>query len=210
MNYCLNFVGESGRAEDVWEANFDSEHAAICWMWIAGGTWAVCRSWSFMELWCRRCSNGQGAGCPRFSAGATACCIARVPASVLKRARKPHQAQRRRPLVLIVERNAFVAMAHHGMVTAAGCLVGATFSEYASAGRWLRLHSPDAVILDIEIQDRGCAELARRLLLQAVPVVAVSSGLVKTAAGGGALRSIPWLQKPVTSAGLQLALRSMI
>ena len=67
MNFQLTFLDDARHAREVWEADFEAEHTAICWMWIVGGVWALKRDWSMMELWCRRCRPGRVATCPRSS-----------------------------------------------------------------------------------------------------------------------------------------------
>jgi hypothetical protein len=37
----LSFLDDARRIQDVWKADFESEHTAICWMWIVGGVWAL-------------------------------------------------------------------------------------------------------------------------------------------------------------------------
>lgn len=112
MNYQLTFLDDSRRVQDVWEANFETEHTAICWMWLAGGACALHDDWSMMELWCRRCCAGQVKECPRAPSGREDCYIAWVPASVLRQSGKSEQHRRARPLIRIVERDEFIATSH--------------------------------------------------------------------------------------------------
>ena len=211
MNFHLSFLDDERRVKEVWEADFETEHTAICWMWMVGGVRALKHDWSTMELMCRRCSAGQVADCPRVSCGTQECCIARVPARVLRPTSKAERPQpRARPLILIVERDDITATSHESIVLDAGFSVGASWSNYASAGKWLSAHSPDAAILDVKLQDKSCVELAKKLSEREIPFLAVSGYSAGTPGLNRIFRSVPWLEKPVTTAGLHLALRSIL
>ena len=117
---------------------------------------------------------------------------------------------RARPLILIVERDDITATSHESIVLDAGFSVGASWSNYASAGKWLSAHSPDAAILDVRLQDKSCVELAKKLSEREIPFLAVSGYSAGTPGLNRIFRSVPWLEKPVTTAGLHLALRSIL
>jgi CheY-like chemotaxis protein len=211
VNFCLSFLDYTGRVQDEWKANFETEHTAICWMWMVGGVWALKHDWSVMELWCRRCCTGRVATCPRASPGSKECCIARVPARVLRPSNKSERQQlRATPIILIVERDDVSAASHESIVLDAGFSVGASWSNCASAEKWLSAHSPDAAILDVKLQDKSCIELANKLSAREIPFLAVSGYSADTPGVNRIFRSAPWLEKPVTSAGLHLALRSIL
>jgi CheY-like chemotaxis protein len=195
----------------VWEANFETEHTAICWMWMVGGVWALKYDWSVMELRCRRCCPRRAAVCPRTPANNKECCIARIPARFLRPSCKSERQQPRAvPHILIVERDDVIAASHESMVFDAGYSVDASWSNYISAGKWLSAHSPDAAILDVKLQDRFCIALVKKLTAREIPFLAVSGCSADTPGVDRIFRSAPWLEKPVTSAGLQLALRSIL
>ncbi len=109
---------------------------------------------------------------------------------------------------LIVERNDVCAASHESIVLDAGFSVGAFWSNYASAEKWLSAHSPDAAILDIKLQDKSCVELAKKLSARDIPFLAVAGYSADTPGVNRIFWSAPWLEKPVTSAGLHLALCS--
>ena len=211
VNFCLSFLDDTGRVQDEWKANFETEHTAICWMWMVGGVWALKHDWTSMELWCRRCSAERVATCPRASSGSKECCIARVPARVLRPSNKSERPQpRSTPIILIVERDDVSAASHESIVLDAGFSVAASWSNYASAEKWLSAHSPDAAILDVKLQDKSCVELANKLSAREIPFLAVSGYSAGTPGVNRIFRSAPWLEKPITSAGLYLALRSIL
>jgi hypothetical protein len=208
VNYHLSFLDGGQNVQEVWEADFAAEHTAISWMWIAGGLWAQHSEWSTMELRCRRCEAGRLA-CPRALSADRGCCIARVPASALKQGSCSQERLRASPVILIVEPDAFSSRFHEDMVTAAGCSA-VTFADCASAGTWLMSNSPDAAIIDVKPTDKGCGELARRLSLREIPILVVSNCAAASRGVDPIFQPIPWFEKPLTSAGFQLALRSML
>ena len=211
MNFHLSFLDESRHIQDVWEANFESEHTAICWMWMVGGVWALKYDWSLMELRCRRCCSTRVAVCPRVPADKKECCIARIPARFLRPSGKSERRQPREvPHILIVERDDALAASHESLVHDAGYSVGASWSNYISAGKWLNAHNPDAAILDVKLQDRFCLALAKKLSARHIPFLAVSGWPADTPGVDRIFQSATWLEKPVTYAGLQLALRSIL
>jgi CheY-like chemotaxis protein len=209
MNYQLSFFDDAPGAQDVWEANFSAEHMAICWMWLAGGMWAQQSGWSTMELWCRRCADGR-IPCPRAqSAAGGRCCIARIPAAALRQDPALLARHRARPIVLILERDCFSAAIHKQIITAAGCSA-VSVADCASAGKWLSANNPDAAIIDVKPADKSCTELASKLAQREIPFLAVSHYSAASPGIDQIFQAIVWLAKPVASAGLQLALRSML
>jgi hypothetical protein len=211
MNFHLSFSDGAERVQDVWEANFEAEHTAICWMWMVGGVWALKRDWSTMELSCERCSTIPIAACPRASTGNKECRIARVPAEVLRPSSKSERRQPRTiPIVLIVERDDVIATSYESTVLDAGFCVGACWPDYASAGKWLSAHTPDTAILDVKPQDKTCVALAEKLSAREIPFLALSNYPAGTPGLNRIFQSVPWLEKPVTPTGLQLALRSIL
>ena len=169
MNYQLSFLDNQHHIHDVWQANFESEHTAICWMWIVGGV--LKHDWSIMELWCRRCRTARVDQCPRSSSVPRECCIAPIPAKDLRPSCKSERQQpRARPIILIVERDDVLATSHESSVVDAGFSVGASWPDSSSAGRWLNAHNPDAAILDVKLQDKACVELAEKLTCVKYPL----------------------------------------
>jgi phosphoribosylcarboxyaminoimidazole (NCAIR) mutase len=60
------------------------------------------------------------------------------------------------------------------------------------------------------LQDRSCVELAKKLSAREIPFLAVAGYSADMPGVNRIFRSAPWLEKPVTSAGLHLALRSIL
>ncbi|MBO0734142.1 MAG: hypothetical protein J2P49_07475 [Methylocapsa sp.] len=211
MNYKLSFLDETGHAQDVWQAGFEAEHTAVCWMWIVGGAWALRRDWSVMELTCQRCQALPDTVCPRYSSDATECAIARMPARDLQPFDKAGHAQpRARPIVLIAGQDEAGAASHIGTVLDAGMAPAAPLPDCASAVKWLNAHGPDAAIIDVDPGDKSCVDLARKLTAREIPFIAISGHSANTPGLHRLFKPVPWLVKPVSSAGLQLALRSIL
>jgi CheY-like chemotaxis protein len=186
VNYQLSFLDDAGRIRQVREAHFESEHNAMCWMWIAGGVWALEDDWSVMELRSKER------------------CTARVPAKSL--CKSPNEHRRVKPRIMIVDSEAFGGIDHEGMVRAAGYAVAEFFFDSMSAVKWLNSHRPDAAVIDVRLRDKSCVELAKKLFERKIPFLAVSNYPADVPGLDPIFRSIPWFEKPLTSAGLQLAL----
>ena len=211
MTYQLSFLDDAQGTRDIWNADIESEHLAICWMWIIGDVWAQKQDWSVMELRCRRCCAGEVRDCPRSIYLDNECFIARVPARDPRSASQSERPQpRTRPIILIVEQDGAAATSYEDSIQCAGYFVGASCPDIASATNWLSTQGPDAAIIDVKVQDESCVALARRLMRREIPFLVVSEHPADTPGIHGIFRSVPWLRKPLTSAGLQLALKSLL
>jgi hypothetical protein len=186
MNYQLSFFDDAGRILQVREASFETEHKAMCWMWIAGAVGALNGEWSVMELHSEER------------------CVARVPAKGLKVAPNGHPRAKHR--VMIVGSDAFADINYEGLVRTAGCLVAELFFDNASAEDWLSTHSPGAAIIEVSLGDKSCIALARKLAEREIPFLVVSKHSADLPGVDRIFRPVPWFEKPVTSVGLQLAL----
>ena len=83
-------------------------------------------------------------------------------------------------------------------------------SHAKSAEKWLSVHNPDVAILDVTLQDRNSAELAKKLCGREIPFLVVSGYSAESEGIDEIFKSAPWLEKPVTSTALESALRSLI
>lgn len=115
-----------------------------------------------------------------------------------------------RPIILIVEDEPLIAMSYEDIVTDAGFLVGASLLSCASAGKWLSAHSPDAAIIDVKLQDGWSVDLAKLLSVQKIPFLVVSGYSPGSPGVDQIFLSVPWLEKPITSTCLGLALRGLL
>ena len=117
---------------------------------------------------------------------------------------------RSRPTVLIAEDNPLIAASYEDIVTDAGLSVGGSFLSCESAEKWLSVHNPDLAILDVTLKDGNSAELAKKLCGREIPFLVVSGYSAESEGIDEIFKSAPWLEKPVTSAALQSALRTLI
>jgi hypothetical protein len=190
MNYQLFFFDDAGRILQVRETNFETEHKAMCWMWIAGGVRALDDDWSVIELRSKER------------------CAARVPAKSLKHAPNGHHHAKHR--VMMVDSDAFAEINYEGLVRTAGCLVAEFFFDNASAEDWLSTHSPGAAIIEVSLGDKSCVSLAQKLVEREIPFLVVSKHSADLPSVDPIFRYVPWFAKPVTSIGLQMALSRVL
>ena len=184
MNYHLRFLVNDTRIAHVYEAAIETEHLAICWMWLVGAVWARQYDGHGIEL-------RQGR------------CVARIPARSLGQAGASEVYHRPRPIILIVLDENSLALSYEDIAAAAGCSVGASFSSCAPAGEWLDVHSPDAAIIDVNIQDGGSIPLVDKLSVREIPFLVVSSYPGGSPGIDRIYWSVPRFEKPVTVAELQ-------
>jgi hypothetical protein len=184
MNYHLCFLVNDTRIAHVYEAAIETEHMAICWMWIVGAVWAQHHDGHGIEL-------RQGR------------CVARIPARSLGQAGAAEVYHRPRPIVLLVLDDNPLAMSYEDIVAAAGCSAGASFSCCAPAGEWLDVHCPDAAIIDVNIEDGDSSALVNKLSVREIPFLVVSGYPGPSPGVDRSYRSVPWFEKPVTVAELQ-------
>ena len=113
-----------------------------------------------------------------------------------------------RPIVLIVEDEAFVARSYADTVINTGASVGGPFPSCEAAEDWLGSHSPDVAILDIT--HGNSAQLAKKLCGREIPFVVVSGCSADSVGIDQIFKSAPWLEKPFASKALKSALRTMM
>lgn len=101
---------------------------------------------------------------------------------------KPH------PQVLVAEDEAIVGMLVEAELVDAGFDVAGPFETCREASEWLETDTPDAAVLDLNLRDGPCTDVAVELVERGVPFVALSGA----EAGDipDALRSAPLIEKP--------------
>jgi len=97
-------------------------------------------------------------------------------------------------LVLVAENEALIAMGIAYELAEAGLEMAGPFSTCAAATDWLRRHTPDFAILDIELHDGPCTDVASELRRRNVSF-AVFSGSSKERAPA-IFRQASWFEKP--------------
>jgi DNA-binding response OmpR family regulator len=111
------------------------------------------------------------------------------------------------PLVLIVEDETMIAMMIEDELVDAGYAVAGAFATCSSAFSWLSTNTPDIAVLDTQLQDGSCQELALELRRRGIPFV-VYSGATDT--DMTELAGVPWVEKPALGKTLLDALTQAI
>jgi DNA-binding response OmpR family regulator len=111
-----------------------------------------------------------------------------------------------RPLVLVAEDEAIIALELEESLKAEGFDVAGPFSTCAAAERWLKEGRPAAAILDNALRDGPCDKLAADLRACGVPVV-IYSGHAKRDEAFSIAWTGPWLVKPIPFPELVAAVR---
>ncbi len=106
-----------------------------------------------------------------------------------------------RPLVLVLEDEALIALTLQDDLQDAGYEVAGPFTTCAAALEWLRTHTPDAAILDVALKDGPCREIALELARRKVPFL-IYSGLHEDRQLLADLQHVPWIEKPAPPAVL--------
>jgi len=101
-----------------------------------------------------------------------------------------------RPLVLILEDEALVALNLQEEIEEAGYSVAGPFTSCSAALAWLRANRPDAAILDTMVKDGTCREIAEELGRRNIPFL-IYSGHREDAGLQAAFPLVTWIEKPV-------------
>lgn len=112
--------------------------------------------------------------------------------------------------VVILEDEALVAVDLEDHLRDAGFQVAATFSSNRAALGWFRAHSPDVVVMDIELQDGDCIEIAQLLYSRNVPFVVHSASVANSGFHHPIFLKGEWVAKPCLPSDLIEAVRSAL
>lgn len=115
------------------------------------------------------------------------------------------QQTRDRPVILLAEDEAIIAIELADSLKTAGFEVAGPFATCADAERWLKTGKPDGAILDSRLKDGPCDALITDLSRRGVPIIVFSGHdeRVKPSAEWKAA----WVTKPVAFPILLDALR---
>jgi DNA-binding response OmpR family regulator len=91
----------------------------------------------------------------------------------------------------------------------AGFEVAGPFGSCATALAWLGSDTPDAAILDIELSDGPCVQVACILKERRVPFL-VLTGHAFDASHDEVFSGVPWLQKPMAEEDMLETLRRLL
>src|SRR5918997_2501112 len=103
-----------------------------------------------------------------------------------------------RPLVLILEDEALIALDLQDELRDAGYEVEGPFTTCATALSWLETATPDTAILDAALKDGPCREIALELTRRDVPFL-IYSGYHEDRQLLAEFPHVTWIEKPVAS-----------
>jgi DNA-binding response OmpR family regulator len=111
-----------------------------------------------------------------------------------------------RPLVMLAEDEAIIAIELEDSLTAAGFAVAGPFTTCKQAEAWLRSGKPDAAIVDHKLKDGLCDALVRDLSRRGVPTI-VFTGHEAPPPAAADMRAATWVTKPIAFPALLNQLR---
>ncbi|WP_114947495.1 response regulator [Microvirga calopogonii] len=114
-----------------------------------------------------------------------------------------------RPLVLVLEDEALIALNLQDELQNAGYGVAGPFTTCAAALEWLGTNSPNTAILDATLKDGPCREVALELSRREVPFL-IYSGHHEDRQLLSEFHHVVWIEKPVPSAILVQACQKLL
>src|SRR5215210_306357 len=114
-----------------------------------------------------------------------------------------------KPLVLLLEDEALIAVNLHDELQDAGYEVAGPFTTCAAALEWLRSQTPDAAILDAALKDGPCREIVLELARRGVPFL-IYSGHSKACQLLAEIDHVTWIEKPVPPSVLVQACQQLL
>jgi DNA-binding response OmpR family regulator len=109
--------------------------------------------------------------------------------------------------VLLLEDEPFIALDIEEVLTKAGFEVVQTISSCCDAEAWLEEHTPDLAVIDPQLRDGFCSNVAQILVERKIPFV-VHSGEPVDSEVGALFLSGEWLSKPCQPSALLSAIRN--
>jgi CheY-like chemotaxis protein len=140
--------------------------------------------------------------------GAVAAFPARTGRSMKGKAMNP-ELRGKRPLVLLAEDEAIIAIDLEDSLRAAGFAVAGPFATNAQAQAWLETGRPDVACLDHELRDGPCDALVRALVGRGVPAL-IFTGHEAGREPLSELSTTTWVMKPVAFSTLLDKLRRIM
>lgn len=113
------------------------------------------------------------------------------------------------PRLMICEDEALLALDLQMALEAAGAEICGIASSRAEALAILEQTDPDLVLLDVELSDGACMDVAERLIERGVPFLIVT-GFDEPGKAPPPFARSPWLLKPVNEADLVSAVAGML
>ena len=114
-----------------------------------------------------------------------------------------------RPLILVLEDEALIALNVQDELQDAGYEVAGPFSTCSAALKWLQTTTPDMAILDTTLKDGPCQKVALELSRREVPFL-IYSGYQEDQQLLSDFQHIAWIEKPVPSGTLVQACQQVL
>ncbi len=114
-----------------------------------------------------------------------------------------------KPLVLILEDEALIALNLQDELQDAGYRIAGPFTTCAAALEWLQTATPDTAILDAALKDGPCREIALELNRREVRFV-IYSGHHEDRQLLAEFDHVTWIEKPVPSSVLVQACQQLL
>jgi DNA-binding response OmpR family regulator len=114
-----------------------------------------------------------------------------------------------RPLVLVLEDEALIALNLQDELQDAGYEVAGPFATCSAAREWLQTATPDMAILDTTLKDGPCREIALELSHRKVPFL-IYSGYQEDRQRLSEFDHITWIEKPAPAAALLQACQQLL
>jgi DNA-binding NtrC family response regulator len=109
------------------------------------------------------------------------------------------------PCCLVAEDQALISLALEDTLEDAGVAVAGPFASCREALAWAEAHTPAVAIIDFQLKDGPCTELARELRRRGVPVI-IYSGYPHGETIPPEFDGLPWLEKPTAQSDLLAAM----
>ena len=114
-----------------------------------------------------------------------------------------------KPLVLLLEDEALIALNLQDELQDAGYEVAGPFTACAAALEWLQTVTPAMAILDAALTDGSCREIALELTRRGVPFL-IYSGYKEDQHLPAEFHHVTWIEKPVPCAVLVQACQQLL
>jgi DNA-binding response OmpR family regulator len=117
----------------------------------------------------------------------------------MAKARRMTKLTNSKPLVLVLEDEAIIALNLQDELQDSGYEVAGPFTDCSTALEWLGTATPDMAILDATLNDGSCHSVAVELSRRGVPFL-IYSGHQEDQQLLAEFHHITWIEKPVASA----------
>jgi DNA-binding response OmpR family regulator len=120
-----------------------------------------------------------------------------------------NQDSSRRPIVLVLEDEAIIAVDLQDELQDAGYGIAGPFASCSDALAWLGTASPDTAILDTTLKDGSCRQIALELSRREIPFL-IYSGYREDRELLPDFHHVTWFEKPVSPFVLVQACRQLL